>query len=569
MTQPMGSVRVPLPKVKSYVTGLDDVLEGGLPKGRTTIISGGPGCGKSILGIEFLYRSALEGHSGIFVTFEEKANAVRQNAATLGWELKPLENNGLFFILEAYVDPKTLIAGSFSLDGLLAIIEGQSKTLQCDRIVIDAVDILLRLYNDPAKERTELYALYDWLSKNHYTTLMTSKTPQGKDTPIRYEFLDFMADCVIHLDQRVSSQITTRRLRVTKYRGSGFGRNEYPYVISDEGISIIPISTAGLRHKPLGEVVSSGNKKLDIVLGGGYRRCSCVLISGITGAGKTTIANTFIQNVCQSDERVLYIGFEESVEAIVNNMLSPGIDLRPAIDNQKLKFLTAMPESMGAEEHLVRAIKMMQHFSPNHIIVDAISACYRMGTSQIAFEYIMRLLNYCKERDITCLLLNQTVKAMDIHQISGMEISSMVDTAIYLGMVEIGGELNRVLLVLKSRGLSHSNQYREFLITDNGIDLIDIFVGEGGVLTGTARQEQEAKEEANKRIREQTILKKKHELNHKMAEKEARMASLQSDIDIINAELETLLEEERIWENNRQIRGNLRGQFSENKQTEY
>jgi len=551
--------RQQLPKVKTKITGMDDILHGGIPEKRTTIISGGPGCGKSIFGIEFLYQGAKDGFPGIYLSFEERAEAIRQNAMTMGWDLEALEKTNMLFIMEANLDPKIIVSGDFSLQGLFAIIEGKAKSMNCKRIVIDAIDILLRVYNDSNRERDEYYYLHDWLLKRKFTAIITVKSTQDNNHLAKYEFLDFMADCVIQLDQRVKEQISTRRIRISKYRGSNFGRNEYPYVISNNGLNIIPISTSGLRHRPLGDVISTGNKRLDSVLGGGYRRSSCVLIAGITGAGKTTLANTFIQSVCKDDERVLYIGFEESEEAIVTNMLSPGIDLRPAIESKKLMFLTALPESMGSEEHLMNAIDKILFFKPNHIILDAISACERMGSKQTAFEYLIRLINYCKEKDITCILINQTFKSMDIHQISGMEISSMVDTVLFLSMVEVGGEINRMLLVLKSRGLAHSNQYREYLITNNGIDIADVYVGEGGVLTGAARQEQEARESAQKRLRENNIVQKKHELNHKEAAKQAKVAALQSEINMFKAELDSLMEEEKIWHSSRNIRGDIRG----------
>jgi len=553
-----------LPKITTNIAGLDEILQGGIPENRTTIISGGPGCGKSIFGIEFLYYGAKNGHPGIYVTFEERADAVRQNALTMGWDLEELEKQNLLFVMQANLDPKTMISGDFSLMGLFSIIEGKAKSMNCRRIVVDAIDILLRMYNDFNRERSEYYVLHDWFSSRKMTSIMTVKSSQDHGMASRYEFLDFMADCVIHLDQRVKEQISTRRIRVTKYRGSDFGRNEYPYVISDKGLSIIPVSTSSLRHQPLGDPVSSGNLRLDSILGGGYRKASCVLIAGITGAGKTTLANTFIKSASDRDEKVLYIGFEESEEAIVTNMLSPGIDLRPAIESKKVRFVTSLPEAMGSEEHLMRAFNEIEEYQPDHLVLDAISACERMGSKQTAFEYLIRLLNHCKENDITCILLNQTVQSMDIHQISGMEISSMVDTALFLGMVEVGGEINRMLLVLKSRGLAHSNQYREYLITDNGIELMDVYVGEGGVLTGAARQEQEAKESANQRLREQRIMHKRHELSHKEAAKQAKIAALQSEIDMYKSELDSMMEEEKIWHNGRDIRARLRGKLKDN-----
>ncbi|MBL7062990.1 MAG: AAA family ATPase [Anaerolineae bacterium] len=330
-----------LPKTATYIAGLDEVLEGGLPAGRTTLVNGSPGCGKSVLGLEFVYRGAAAGEPGIFITFEERADAVRANASTLGMALAPLEEADKLFLYAARVDPEMVLAGEFDPKGLLAIIEGKARAMGARRIVLDALDVLLRLYDDPARERTALYAINDWLRDHEMTAVLTVKTPQAPATSSRYEFLDFMADCVIYLDQRVVEQVITRRLRVLKYRGSSHGHNEYPYVITADGMSVIPLSTAGLRHKPLGEKVSCGQARLDTILDGGYRRASCVLISGTSGAGKTALAATFVRAACERGERVLYISFEESEEALVDCMLSPGIDLYPALQAGTLRILTA------------------------------------------------------------------------------------------------------------------------------------------------------------------------------------------------------------------------------------
>jgi len=548
-----------LPKISTGIYGLDQILEGGFPESRTTIISGGPGCGKSIIGLEFIYRNAVNGTPGLFVSFEEKADAILQNAMTLGWNLKELEKDKKISICAPYIDPKTIISGQFSIMGLMTIIDAKLKELNTNHMVIDAIDILLKIFNDESKERNEIYSFHNWIQEKKITTILTVKSLTECTSPIRYDFLDFMADCVIHLDNRVDEQKSTSRLRVIKYRGSYFGKNEYPYIIKKNGISIVPISKSGLRHRPLGAYISSGNEDFDNVLGGGYRKCSCVLISGITGSGKTTLANTFIENACNKNRsRILYIGFEESQEAIINNMLSPGIDLRPAIKTNLLQYLTALPESMDCEEHLIRAFDKINEFKPDHIIVDSISACPRMGSEKIAFDYIMRLLNFCKENDITCFFLNQTIKAMDIHQISGMEISSLIDTAILLGMIEEKGEINRIVIVLKSRGTSHSNQYREFQITNNGISFVDVYIGEGGVLTGTSRIEKEANDAIERRLREQEITKKRHEIASKEAEYEAYIAFKRSELEVVRNELECMLTEEDIRLNNVNKRGKLR-----------
>jgi circadian clock protein KaiC len=545
-------------KVPTFIHGLDDILDGGFPKGRTTIVNGGPGCGKSILSLEWLYRNALKGQPGMFISFEEKPSDVRLNALTMGWNLSDLEQKGLMFLLDACPKSNMVVSGVFDVSGLLNIIDGKARQMNASNIVLDALDILLRLYENQFLEQNDVYTIHNFLTAKFYTTLMTVKTWQNPSLSNIYSFVDFMADCVIQLDQRVSNQISTRRLRVSKYRGSGFGRNEYPFSISGNGCAILPISTQGLHHKALGDVFSSGNKRLDNLLGGGYRRGSTILISGLTGSGKTTLSGTFIKSICQQDEKVLFIGFEESEGAIVNNLLSPGIDLRPAIENKKLQFITCLPEAMGVEEHLFRIIQRMNSMSPNHLIVDAVSACKRMGGVQSASDFVIRLINLCKENHLTILLINQSLDGNQLYQISGMDISSLIDTAVVLNFKESNGEINRTILVLKSRGLSHSNQYREFLITNHGIELMDVYLGEGGVLTGSARLEKMSRDEQDQRLRKFKIETIQCDIANKEAALFACRAEQQSGIDYAKTELDTLIFENQAIEKGRSERGKWR-----------
>ena len=549
-----------LTKTPTYISGLDDVLDGGLPTKRTTLISGGPGSGKSIMGIEFLYHSAANGEPGIFVTFEERAEAVRQNALTLDWDLVPLEKAGKLFLFGAHIDPQAALSGDFNVKGLLAIIEGKAKSMGASRIVIDAVDVLIRLFDDPARERNELYALHDWLNDHEMTTVLTVKSSAERYLASRYEFLDYMADCVIHFDQRIVEQVLTRRLRVIKYRGSSFVSNECPFIITEKGIHIIPISRTELQHKALGSKISSGHPRLDAVLDGGYRRASSILISGTSGTGKTTLANTFAAYACTRGEKVLYISFEESQEAMVSSMLSPGIDLRPALQGGKLRIVTSMPEARGSEEHLFNALKTIEAFQPDHVIVDSVSSCKRMGTQQAAYEYVMRLANTCKEKGITIIFTNQAEGFRDEHEISGLGISSIMDVVIFLRYIEVGGEINRMLLVMKARGQKHSNQYREFLITDHGIDIVDVYVGVGGVLTGAARQELEAKEASEARRRRLAVEHKEHDIKQKRAEMEAEIVRRRAELDTTETELKSLKLEESIAEQGRDMRAQIRSE---------
>ncbi|MBF0227507.1 MAG: circadian clock protein KaiC [Desulfobacterales bacterium] len=547
-------------KEKTNIDGLDAMLNGGLPKGRTTVISGGPGCGKSLIALEFIYRGALEGIPGIFVTFEEKAEAIRQNAMTLGWDIAALEEQGKLFILEAIINPKTTIIGDFDLSSLKLVVEGKLQEMGSNRVVLDGIDVILYIFKNISKERDELLSLHSWLMDKKISTIMTIKTLMGHQTPMRYDFIDFMADCVIYLDQRVDNQLSIRRFRITKYRGSGFGRNEYPYVITDEGIKIIPVSSAGLKHKALGEHMSTGISVLDSMLGGGIRRASCVLIAGSSGAGKTTLTCQIINQFYKMHERILYIGFEESEEAIIENMKSPGIDLFSGIKENYLRFMTNLPEAMGVEEHLVAALSTINKFKPNHIVVDAISACIRMGSERAAFDYIIRLMNFCKERNITSILINQTTEGMNVQQLSGNEVSSMVDTSIFLGMIESGGEINRMVMVLKSRGSCHSNQYREFQITQNGIDIFDVYIGKGSVLTGIARKEQEAKEEAEKRLRFQELSKLENEIEHRRSALKSYIDSVEAEIILKEEVLKGMKLEEEMNDEIRKVKASLRGE---------
>jgi circadian clock protein KaiC len=464
----------PIPKVATQIPGLDEVLEGGLPRGRTTLVSGGPGSGKTVLGLDFLCRGAAAGEPGVFVTFEERTESIRTNALSMGWDLAALEKAGKVAIVEARLYGEEVISGEFDVQGILAIVEGHAKRIRAKRVVMDALDVLLRVFSDTRRERSELYRIHDWLIDHKLTSLLSVKAQRNSldgDTVQQYEFLDFMTDCVIRLDHRVVGQVATRRLRVVKYRGSGFGTNEYPYVIGERGIVLFPVTNAELTHQPLGPKVSSGLAGLDAMLDGGFRRSACILITGSSGTGKTTLASAFAQAACQRQEKVLYLNFEESQEALVAGMLSAGIDLRPALRTRKLTMQTALPEAMGSDNHLVRVLEAIDTFKPEHLIVDAISACVRMGSEQAAFDYLMRLVAVIKDRGITAILTNQTAGLPDAgEELSGIGFSSVVDAVIHLRFVDAGQEIGRQILVIKARGSGHSNRRESYYITDRGVE---------------------------------------------------------------------------------------------------
>ena len=486
----------PLDKAPTFIKGLDEILQGGFPRGQTTVIIGEAGSGKTVLGLEFLYRGALAGEPGIYVGFEEPPAQLRRNAATMGWDLQALERKDLLFLLDGRLKPDAVISGAFSLKGLLAAVAGKSREIGARRVVIDAMEVALRLFDEPRQVRAEMHGLNDWLLEQGQTTVMTVRPAKRPEARFFEDFFESMGDCVEVMDARVVANIATRRLHEVKYRGSDFGRNEYPYAITETGLMATPITTVGLRHKPLGDKMPTGVERLDAVLNGGFRRASCVLFAGEPGTGKTTLVCSFVRVACRRGEKVLYISFEESGEALAGNVAGAGIDLAPCLKAGRLEFLARFPEAMGAEEHYLKAMDRIEALKPQHVVVDAISACERMGGKQASFDYLMRLLNACKERGITIFLVNQTAGRTDQMEISGNGISSMVDTAILLTYQEEPGETNRLLQVLKSRGAGHSNQKLEFVITDEGISIKEAYVGAGKVLTGTARQAQELADRA-------------------------------------------------------------------------
>ncbi len=493
-SRPDVTQKILLKKSPTYIEGLDEVLEGGLPTNRTTMVCGGPGSGKTLFGLEFLYRGALAGEPGIFVSFEEPSEQLRENAATLGWDLAALERDSKLFILDGRIDSETVVSGDFSLKGLLTVVAGKAREMGAKRVFINAPVVVIRYFDRTQQVRIEMHSLITWCQGIGLTAVLTM-VPH-RDSTYLEDFFDSMADCVIRMEARVQNQVTIRRLRVIKFRGSSFGRNEYPYVITNDGMRVAPISGVQLKHRRLGEKLSTGLPHFDPILAGGYRRGSCILAAGQPGTGKSLLATTFVEAACKRGEKVLFVSYEESEEALIGNMLSAGVDLQPHVVSGHLRFITSMPEAMGAEEHLIRLTDEIESYSPAHVVVDAISACERMGGKTAAFDYMVRALSACKHRGITIMLVNQTFGLASSMEISGHGISSMVDTLIYLSYADGAGETNRLIQVLKSRGSEHSNQKHEYVITDQGIQLKDAYVGEGAVLTGSARQLQEGRDRA-------------------------------------------------------------------------
>ena len=465
-----------IPKLATGIAGLDDVLFGGIPEHRVTLLKGAAGTGKTILGLECLFHAARTGRPVICVCFEETAEALRQNAKAMGWDIAALEETGLFFLWEARIDRRAIYSGDFSIESLLGVLGAKAEQMGASLIMIDAVDVLVSLFSDTAKEHNELYRLHDWLAEKRFTALLTAKIKSQTNDNHCYELLDYMAGCVIHLDLRVLNQIATRRLRVIKYRGSGFCSNEYPYLIGRDGNVVMPITAVRLLHRSLDEKVSSGHQTFDSSLGGGFFRGSSILFAGPSGSGKTTFAATFTQHACTQGRPVLYISFEESQEAILSAMRSPGIVLDDAVNTGMLEFHTIMPEALVAEEHLYQIILKLNKLRPAHLVVDSISACRRMGGDKTAFDFLVRLINLCKQRHMTCMMTNQREQD-DPAPARGL--SSILDAMILLSFAERDRIIERDLIIVKSRGTHHSNRRHGFRITNTGIQFRPLDTQEG------------------------------------------------------------------------------------------
>ncbi len=482
-------------KISTGIKGLDSILNGGFPKHRNILLRGKPGSGKTIISIEYLYRGALMGEPGIYVGFEETKKDIIINAKTLGWDLEELEKKDLFSFIEVQIPQESIIDGYFSIEGLLAITKAEAKRIGAKRIVFDALDVLLRLFETPLHARAEVHLLNQWMRSQKLTSLLTVKPSQKGSSSVLEEFFESMSDCVLDLEVRFFNQVPTRRLRVVKYRGSSFGRNEYPYSILEGGVSIVPITNMELDYKLRGKRISIGIDKLDEMLHGGFYDGSSLLISGLPGTGKTLLACKFIETNCKKGDKILFFGFEESGNNIVKNVASAGINLKPFLKNGKLKFLTSFPESMGNEEHLVRLITNVDEFKPDHLVIDSISACSRMGGLDAAFDFLIRVINYTKERGITLFMLNQMNGDKNFYEISGNNISSMIDIVIFLNYHEFAGSSDRLLYILKTRGSGHSNMKMEFKITDDGIRMSEPIIEDNLIITGRRKAQLIAQEE--------------------------------------------------------------------------
>ncbi|MFL5256112.1 MAG: circadian clock protein KaiC [Rhodopila sp.] len=531
-----------LAKVATGVAGFDEILLGGLPAGRPTLLCGAAGCGKTLFAMTFLVNGVTRyGEPGVFMSFEERAEDLAANVASLGYSLDELVADGKLAIDHVRIERSEIEeAGEYDLEGLFVRLGYAVDTIGAKRVVLDTIESLFAGLTDAAVLRAELRRLFGWIKERGLTAIITAERGDGQLT--RFGLEEYVSDCVITLDNRVEDQITTRRLRVVKYRGSAHGTNEYPFLIDAEGISVLPVTSAGLVRPVSDHVISTGIPGMDAMLRtGGFYRGSSILISGVAGTGKTTIGAHFVDAACRRGERCLFFALEEGAEEICRNIRSIGIDLRHWVDADLLRFEAARPSLYGLEMHLARMGRDLQRFQPSLVVVDPISAF--SGPETEVHAALLRMVDLLKSNGITALLTSLN-RVSSLPETTNHALSSLMDAWVSLMDIDANGERNRVLYVIKARGIRHSNQMREYRMTDAGIELIEPYIGPEGVLTGTARVSQEALEQAVGERRRHDLAQRRREAERRQATLERQILDLQATLEAERGEADALRQEE-------------------------
>ena len=479
-----------IPKTKTGINGLDLITDGGLPQGRPTLVCGGPGCGKTLFAMEFIVKGATSfNEPGVFMTFEEKTSELIDNVASLGYDLEKLRKNKKIRLDYVYIERSEIEeTGSYDLDGLFIRLEHAIDSIGAKRVVLDTIENLFSGLDNQGILRAELRRLFHWLKEKGVTAIITAEKGDGSLT--RHGLEEYVSDCVILLDHRVIDQVSTRRLRIVKYRGSAHGTNEYPFMIDSDGLSVLPVTSLRLEKEVSSQRISSGIKGIDEMLGNkGFFRGSSILVSGTSGTGKTSVAAYFAGAACKRNEKCLFLAFEESPKQIIRNMRSINLDLEKYVDSGLLQFHSSHPSEFGLEQHLVKIYKLIKTFKPKVVIIDPITNLITVGVVRDVKSMLMRLIDILQSHGITVMFTALAVSTATNEQ-SDEAISSLVDAWLLVRTVEYYGERNRALFIMKSRGMSHSKQVREFLITDKGIELVDVVYGVNGVLIGAEREAQ-------------------------------------------------------------------------------
>jgi len=520
-----------LAKSPTGIRGLDEITLGGLPRGRPTLVCGRAGCGKTLFAVEFLVHGAIDyDDPGVFIAFEETEEDLTKNVASLGYDLADLSRRKKLTIDYIRVERSEIEeTGEYDLEGLFVRLGHAIDSIGAKRVVLDTIEAIFSGFQNTNILRAELRRLFRWLKDKGVTAVITAE--QGDGTLTRHGLEEYVSDCVILLDHRVRDQISTRRLRVVKYRGSSHGTNEYPFLIDEQGIWVLPITSLGLEHKAASERVSTGIESLDQMLGGkGYYRGTSILISGTAGTGKTSIAAHFVDAACRRGERCIYFSSEESPAQVTRNLRSIGLDLEPWMKKGLLHFDATRPNFHGLEMHLLRVQKLIDQIKPSITVFDPLSGYLTLGDSLEVKSMLTRLLDSLKGRQITSIF-NTLLEGDHSELQSELGVSSLMDTWILLRNIEHNGERNRGLYILKARGIAHSNQIREFIFTDRGIELKDVYAGAEGVLTGSARAAQEAREKAAAQLRREAIERKKRELERKRQVLDTQIVALRAQFE--------------------------------------
>jgi circadian clock protein KaiC len=539
-----------LAKAPTGITGFDEITGGGLPRGRPTLVSGGAGCGKTLFSMEFLARGATEfAEPGLFMSFEENEQELAQNVASLGFDLADLIKRHLLVMDFVRAEQSEIEeTGDYDLEGLFVRLGHAIDQIKAKRVVLDTIEALFAALPNELVLRAELRRLFRWFKDRGVTAIITAERGDGAFT--RHGLEEYVSDCVILLDHRVIEQVSTRRLRVVKYRGSVHGTNEYPFLIDETGFSVLPITSLSLNHEAPTERMSTGIARLDAMLDGkGLYRGGSVLVSGTAGSGKSSIALHVVSAACGRGERCLYFPFEESQPQIVRNMQSIGLDLGRWVSRGLLRFHPARPHLYGLETHLALMHKQITQFDPKLVAIDPVTNLTEIGSAMEAKLMLTRLVDFLKARGITALFTSLTSDA-DHPEMSEVGISSLMDTWLLVRNLESNGERNRGLYVLKSRGMPHSNQIREFILSDRGAQLLDVYTGPAGVLTGTARMVQEEREKAEALMLQNEIERKRRELARKREAMDAQIAALHAKFAAESSELEQVIAEGRLAEDN-------------------
>lgn len=537
-----------LTKSPTGIKGFDEITGGGLPHGRSTLICGSAGCGKTVFGMEFLVRGSLQyDEPGVFMAFEENEEDLIKNFSSLGFDLPTLIEQNNIAVDHVFIDRSEIEeTGEYDLEGLFIRLGLAIDQVGARRVVLDTLESLFSGFTNEGILRSELRRLFRWLKDKGVTAVITAE--QGRETFTRHGLEEYVADCVILLDHRIRDQIPTRRLRIVKYRGSAHGADEYPFLIQADGFSLLPITSLVLDHPASTDRVPTGIDRLDTMLGGkGYYRGSSVLLSGTAGCGKTSVAAHFVDSACKRGERSFFIAFEESPKQIIRNMKSIGINLEKWVKRGLLKFHPVRPTLCGLEAHLTAIHRAIEDFKPNVLAIDPISNLVAVANIIDVKGMLLRLIDFLKTNEITTLFTDLTQGGMSIEQ-TELGISSLMDTWICLLSLESSGERNRALFIAKSRGMQHSNQIREFMLTDKGVQLVDVYLGPNNVLTGSARTTKEAQDKAEALDRRQEVERKRSEMERSRTMFHAEMAMLKARFESEQENIQKTIDREETLE---------------------